>query len=86
MFIVRPGRTLRNYVRQAKMTAVSRGANFCGFILNDLHPGTYPMKRLEDDVPELPAKEIKKIAVPVAPTAAPSPEKKPDNSRPGGIF
>ena len=87
LFIVRPGRTLRNYVRQAKMTAVSRGANFCGFILNDLHPGTYPMKRLEDDVPELPAKEVKKIAVP-APSAAPAPvpEKKSDNSRPGGIF
>ena len=78
LFIVRPGRTLRNYVRQAKMTAVTRGANFCGFILNDLHPGTYPNKRLEEETAAPPPKALKEIEMP-------APEEERNNPR-GGIF
>jgi len=48
LLVVRPGRTLRNYVLTAKATAAGRGANFIGFILNDLHPGGYPTKPLEE--------------------------------------
>ena len=59
LLVVRPGRTLRNYVLTAKATAAGRGANFVGFILNDLHPGGYPSKPLEE-LPPAPAgrKEI----------------------------
>ena len=78
LFIVRPGRTLRNYVRQAKTTAVERGANFCGFILNDLHPGSYPQKRLEEDIPT--SEVIRQLE---APEALPNPEPEPDR-KPNG--
>ena len=51
LLVVRPGRTLRNYVLTAKATAAGRGANFVGFILNDLHPGGYSSKPLEESLP-----------------------------------
>ncbi len=59
ILVVRPGRTLRNYVITAKATAAGRGANFVGFILNDLHSGTYPSKQSEELPPTSPGlKEI----------------------------
>ena len=59
LLVVRPGRTLRNYVLTAKATAAGRGANFVGFILNDLHPSNYPTKTLEEHQP-IPA-DLKEI-------------------------
>ena len=61
ILVIRPGRTLRNYVLTAKTTAAGRGANFVGFILNDLQVGTYPSKQLEELPPT--ATGFKEIAL-----------------------
>ncbi|MEI8314214.1 MAG: polysaccharide biosynthesis tyrosine autokinase [Verrucomicrobiota bacterium] len=64
LLVIRPGRTLRKDVLTAKATAADRGANFVGFILNDLHADTHRSKYSEELQPDQISSKVIKFIPP----------------------